>query len=115
MGRFVYVFDPYRITACYAIFFIVRAEETVKNFVEPTSPEGPIQELLGNLISNGDEIPLRSQFSRDETCGSVVLQRGSPNDFRHQSYQRKMELFVPSESTGERITYTAASLLTLTN
>jgi hypothetical protein len=115
MRRFVYSFDPYRITACYAIFFIVRAEETVKNFVEPTSLEGPIQELLGNLISKGDEVPLRSQFSCDGTCETDVSQRGSSNDRSHQSYQRKMESSLPSETTGERMTYIAASLLTPTN
>lgn len=111
----MYPFDPYRITACYAIFFIVGAEETVKNFVEPTSLEGPIQELLGNLMSNGDEVPLRSQFSCDGTCESVVLQRGNANDLSHRSYQWTMELSVPSETTGKRITYIAASLLSLTN
>ncbi|PNF21731.1 hypothetical protein B7P43_G10364 [Cryptotermes secundus] len=98
MRRFVYSFHPYRITACYAIFLIVRAEETAKNFVEPTSLEEPIQELLGNLLSNGDEVPLRNQFSCDGTCESVVLQRSSANEFSHQSFQRKTELSVPSET-----------------
>jgi hypothetical protein len=73
MRTFVYSFYPYRITACYAIFFIVGAEENVKNFVEPTSQEGPIQELLGNLLSDVDEVPLHGQFPCDGTYEPCVL------------------------------------------
>jgi hypothetical protein len=111
MTRFVYSLDPYRITACYAIFCIVRAEENVKNFVEPTSLEGPIQELLGNLMSNADKGPLHSQFSCDGTCETVGLQRGSPSDISHQSSQREVELSLPSEITGKRVTYIAVYIV----
>jgi hypothetical protein len=114
MTRFAYSLDPYRITACYAIFFIVRAEETVKNFVEPTSLEGPIQELLGNLMSKADEVPLHNQFSCDGTCEPVVLQRGRTSELSHESSERQVELSLPSEITGKRVTYIAVSLLTLT-
>lgn len=99
MRRFLYLLDAYRITACYAIFFIVRAEETVKNFVESTSLEGPIQELLGNLMSNGDEVPSHNQFPCDGTCETVVMQRGSASDISLQNSQRKVELSLPSEIT----------------
>jgi hypothetical protein len=80
----------------------------VKNFVEPTSLEEPIRELLGNLMSNADKGPLHSH----ETVG---LQRGSVSDISHQSSQREVELSLPSEITGKRVTYIAVSLLTLTN
>jgi hypothetical protein len=102
MRRFVYPLDPYRIAACYAIFFIVRAEENVKDFVGTTSLEGPNQELLGNLISNGDEEPFHDQFSCDGTCETVALQHGNANDVSHQSSQRKVEFSLPSAITGER-------------
>jgi hypothetical protein len=102
MRTFVYSFNLYRITACYAIIFLVRAEENVKNFAEPTSLEGPIQELLGNLLSNVDEVPLHSQLSCDEICDTVILQHGIDKDVGHQSTQRKVELSLPSANTGEQ-------------
>jgi hypothetical protein len=102
MRTFVYSFNLYSITACYAIFFLVRAEENVKNLAEPTSLEGPIQELLGNLLSNVDDVPLHSQLSCDEICETVILQHGIDKDVSHQNSQRKVELSPPSAITGER-------------
>jgi hypothetical protein len=102
MRRNAYSFNPYGITACYAIFFLVRAEENVKNFAEPTALEVPIHELLGNHFPNVDEAPSRSQLSRDEICETVVLQHGIDNAASHQRSQLKVELSPSSAANGEQ-------------
>ncbi|XP_069696138.1 nose resistant to fluoxetine protein 6-like [Periplaneta americana] len=75
--RLVVSFSPYRVMACYAIFFVVRAEGGVKSVVE-----GPIEELLGSLMAAGDD------------C--VALHHCNANDVSNHGPQRSVELPLPS-------------------
>ena len=91
--------NPYRIIACYAIFFVVRAEGNVK----PTGVEGPIEELLGSIIVGGgaaEEESLVRAFPCDDTTCETVLHHGSVSELGSSNSQVTVELSLPKVITG---------------
>jgi hypothetical protein len=102
MRRLVDLFNPYRIIACYAIFCVVRADGNVKKSAVQTELEGPVQELLGKLMADGEEERLLSEISSDgRDREAAVLNHGNANDVSHQSSQRTVELPLPAVIKGE--------------
>lgn len=102
MQNLVESFHPYRVIACYAIFFVFRAEGNVKNSLGRTELEGPIHELLRNTMATGEEELLLTEFSRDgRSREAVVLNHANGNDVSLISSQRKVELPLPAVIKGE--------------
>ncbi|KAJ9593682.1 hypothetical protein L9F63_014777, partial [Diploptera punctata] len=90
--------NPYRIIACYAIFFVVRAEGNVKS----TGVDGPIEELLESIIIGGggaeEESLVRAFPCDDSTCDSV-LHHANTNEISSSNSQIVVELSLPNGVT----------------
>ncbi|PSN54851.1 hypothetical protein C0J52_12407 [Blattella germanica] len=105
--------NPYRFIACYAIFFVVHAEGTVKHSVRPTGVEGPIEELLGSIISGGgggggagaeEESLVRSLSCDSGTCEDI-LHHGNINDAAPSNSQLTLEIPLPNVITEHIVTH----------
>lgn len=90
--------NPYRIIACYAIFFVVRAEGNVKT----TGVDGPIEELLGSIIVGGDD-PEEESLVHAFPCNDGTCERashhGNVNEVSSSNSHITVELPLPNAIT----------------
>ena len=94
--------NPCGIFICYAILFVVRAEENIEDSTQRRSFQRPTREVLGKRVAEEDLQPLRSaEWWNGTACEGVIPYNGNVNNFSHQSTHLYVELPFPTVIKGE--------------
>jgi hypothetical protein len=93
------LFNPCRILVCYAVLFVVRAEENVEVSTQITAFQAPRQELPVNYLSGDD---LQALLTWNGTnCEGIISYSKNDEDVGCQSLQRSAKMPLPNIITGE--------------
>jgi hypothetical protein len=91
--RILVYFNPCGIFICYAILFVVRAEENVEDSTQISALQRPAQEVPGKQEAEENIEPLRSAMLWNGTaCEGVNLDDDNDEKFNHQSTHRYVKL-----------------------
>jgi len=95
--RILLYFNPCGIFICYAVLFVVRAEENVEDSTQRRAFHRPEQEVPSQQVAEEDKQPLRSaEWWNDTACEGVILYNGNDDNFSHQSTNFYVELPLPT-------------------
>jgi len=96
MRILVYI-NPCGIFICYAILFVVRAEENIEDSTQRRAFQRSTQEVQGKRAAEEDIQPVRSaEWWNGTTRDGVIPYNGNDNNFSHQSTHLYVELPLPT-------------------
>jgi hypothetical protein len=100
--RILVYFNPCGIFICYAILFVVRAEENVEDSTQRRAFQRPVQDVRGKQVAGQNMQPLRSaEWWNGTACEGVILHNGNDNNFSHQRTHLYVELPIPAVINNE--------------
>jgi hypothetical protein len=83
--RILVYFNPCGIFICYAILFVVRAEENVEDSTQKRAFQRPTPEVPSKQVAEEDIQPQRSaEWWNCTACEGVILYNGKDDNFSDQ-------------------------------
>jgi len=100
--RILACFNPCGIFICYAVLFVVRAEENTEDSTQRRAFERPTREVLGKRVAEENIQPLRdAEWCNGTACEGVIPYNGNDNNCSHQRTHIYIELYIPTVIKGK--------------